>query len=137
MRSVSKRAVVATLGLLCLSRATLADSLFVICNSSVTLSQSDLRDLFLGDKQFASGIKLMPADNRAAKAVFLDRLLMMPAAKYSTSWVKKSFRDGVNPPPVKGSDAEAIEYVRHEAGACSYVLTRPGPGVTIVASLGN
>lgn len=108
------------------------NSLWVICNPAVHLSEAELRDVFLGEKQFSGPVRLTPADNRAAQALFLERVLKMAFAKYSTSWTKKSFRDGINPPPVKGSDAEALEYVRREAGACSYVATRPGAGVLVV-----
>ena len=108
--------------------------LYVICNPSVHLSSDDLRDVFLGEKQFAGPVRLTPADNRAAQAIFLEHILKMAYAKYSTSWTKKSFRDGVNPPPVKGSDAETIEFVRRETGACSYVTTAPGWGVQIVSN---
>ena len=123
------------IGLLCLSGASSADSLYVICNPSVVLSQSDVRDVFLGEKQFSGRVRLAPADNRAAQAVFLEKILMMSAAKYSTSWIKKSFRDGVNPLPVKGSDAETIAYVRREKGGCSYVTIQPGPGVKVVSGV--
>ena len=110
------------------------DTVYVICNPSVRLSMQDLRDVFLGERQFAGSIKLAPADNRAALNAFLERVLMMASSKYATSWTKKSFRDGVNPPPVKSGDAEAIEYVRRQQGACSYSTTPPGAGVEIVAS---
>jgi hypothetical protein len=112
--------------------AIAGDALYVICHPSVQLSQEELRDVFLGEKTFAGDVRLTPADNRAAQAVFLERVLKMAPAKYSTTWTKKSFRDGVNPPPVKGSDAETIEFVRHQVGACSYVTTAPGSGVHIV-----
>ncbi len=112
--------------------AQAGDVLYVICNPAVHVSQEDLRDVFLGEKQFAGSVRLAPADNRAAQGAFLARVLKMALAKYSTTWTKKSFRDGVNPPPVKGSDAEALEYVRREAGACSYVTTAPGSGVQVV-----
>jgi hypothetical protein len=147
MRRVSRRATAALHGrrfavtaiasaLLCLTGTSSADSLYVICNPSVDLSRDDLRDVFLGEKHYSGKVKLAPADNRVAQAVFLEKVLMMAAAKYSTSWIKKSFRDGVNPLPVKGGNAEAIEYVRREPGACSYVTIPPGPGVIVVSDFG-
>jgi hypothetical protein len=114
--------------------ARAGDTVYVICNPSVHLSMQDLRDVFLGERQFAGPVKLAPADNRMAQNTFLERVLMMASSKYSTSWTKKSFRDGVNPPPVKSSDAEAIEYVRRQQGACSYSTTPPGADVEIVGS---
>ena len=114
--------------------AIAGDTVYVICNPSVHLSMQDLRDVFLGERQFAGSVKLAPADNRAVQSAFLERVLMMASSKYATSWTKKSFRDGVNPPPVKAGDAEAIEYVRRQQGACSYSTTPPGAGVEIVGS---
>ena len=110
-----------------------ANDLYVICNARVQLTAGDVRDLFLGEKQFAGALKLVPVDNSAAQIVFLEKLLKMNAAKYSTTWTKKSFRDGINPPLVTGSDAEALAYVRRTPGACSYVAT-PTPADVVVVS---
>ncbi len=115
--------------------AAQAGELYVFCNSGVTLQAGDLRDVFMGEKQFAGAVKLQPADNGAAQAAFLEKVLKMDAGKYSTTWTKKSFRDGVNPPPVKGTDAEAVEYAKRTPGGCSYSGSAPGGGVTVVAKL--
>src|SRR5262249_22561278 len=119
--------------LLVLQVAHAAD-LYVICSPGVTLAQVDVRDVFMGEKQFAGSLKLLPADNGAVQSTFLSKVLKMDAGKYSVAWTKKSFREGANPPPMKGSDAEALEYVKRTPGACSYVATQPPPGVTTVAS---
>jgi hypothetical protein len=112
-----------------------AGEVYVICNPGVTLHPEDVRDVFLGEKQFAGRVRLVPADNSAAQASFLEKALRLDAGKYATAWTKKSFRDGLNPPPITGTDAEALEFVRRNAGACSYTSTTPGPGVSIVAKL--
>jgi hypothetical protein len=118
--------------LLCVGCAVAsAADLYVICNSRVPLTAGEVRDLFLGEKQFAGAVKLVPVDNSAAQIVFLEKILKMNAAKYSTTWTKKSFRDGINPPLVTGSDAEALAYVRRTLGACSYVAT-PTPADVVV-----
>jgi len=118
-----------------LAPAAQAGDLYVFCNSSVSLQAGDLRDVFMGEKQFAGSVKLQPADNGASQAAFLEKVLKMDAGKYSTTWTKKSFRDGVNPPPVKGTDAEAVEYAKRTPGGCSYSGSAPGGGVTVVAKL--
>jgi hypothetical protein len=110
-----------------------AQQIYVICHPSVSLTQSDLRDVFLGDKQFTGGMALSLADNGAAREIFLQKVLKMDTAKYLTSWTKKAFRDGVNPPTLSGDDAEALEYVKRGPGRCSYVTTPPGAGVAIIA----
>lgn len=116
------------------SSASAAD-LYVICNAQVSLTAADVRDVFLGEKQFAGALKLVPIDNSAAQALFLERVLKMTAAKYSVTWIKKSFRDGINPPVVAGSDAEALATVRRTPGACSYVTTPPEEKVEVVTRL--
>lgn len=121
------------LPILAINAAQAAD-VYVICNSGVTLASADVRDVFMGDKQFAGSVKLLPADNASMQGTFLSKALNMDAGKYSTAWTKKSFREGANPPPVKGSDAEALEYVKRTPGACSYVGTAPPPGVVTVAT---
>ncbi len=127
--------MLSTLLLLAFSGAASAADLYVICHPGVKLLATDVRDMFLGEKQFAGSVMLQPADNNAAQPVFLEKILNMGADKYATAWTKKSFRDGLNPPPVKGTDAEAVDYVRRTSGACSYVSTLPGPGVVLIASL--
>jgi len=117
------------------SRPSTAEPLYVVCNSAVSLTPRELRDVFLGEKQFAGTVRLKPADNVAAQEAFLAKVLMMELAKYTTTWIKKSFRDGINPLPSKAGNAAALEYVRKEPGACSYVSAPPGSGVVIVLSL--
>ena len=110
-----------------------ADDLYIICNVQASITAADVRDLFVGEKQFVGAVKLVPIDNSAAQNLFLDRVLKMTAAKYSVTWIKKSFRDGINPPVVAGSDAEAAATVRRTPGACSYVTTRPEASLVVVA----
>jgi hypothetical protein len=122
--------------LLCVGCAVAsAADLYVICNSGAGLTAGDVRDLFLGEKQFAGALKLVPVDNSAAQLEFLEKVLKMNAAKYSTTWTKKSFRDGINPPLVTGSDAEALAYVKRTPGACSYVATPTPADVVVVFRL--
>lgn len=125
--------LLAALALAAFSVARPAQNLYVICHPSVSLAATDLRDVFLGEKQFAGAVVLALADNSAARDTFLEKVLKMDYAKYVTAWTKKAFRDGVNPPTISGSDAEALEYVRRAPGRCSYVTTTPGPDVSVVA----
>ncbi len=124
---------VATLLAAALCGTATAGDLYVFCNPGTTLQAGDLRDVFMGEKQFAGSTKLQPADNGAAQAAFLEKVLKMDAGKYSTAWTKKSFRDGINPPPVKGTDSEAADFARRTPGGCSYSSTAPGSGLTVVA----
>jgi hypothetical protein len=115
--------------------AARADDLYIVCNLRSPITAADVRDLFVGEKQFVEALKLVPIDNSAAQSLFLERVLKMTAAKYSVTWIKKSFRDGINPPVVAGSDAEAIATVKRTPGACSYVTTHPDANLAVIAKL--
>ena len=110
-----------------------AGNIFVVCHTGVSLQADEVRDVYFGDKAFAGTVKLAPADNSAAQAAFLEVVMKLDAKKYSGLWVKKAFRDGSAPPPVKASDAEALAYVKQTAGGCTYVTSAPGDGVVVVA----
>lgn len=102
-----------------------AADLYVIANNSVVLSADDIRDVYLGDKQMASGTKLVPMDNATQQKDFLDRALKLDAAKYNGIWIKKGFREGLNAPAVKSGDAEVISAVRSNPGGIGYVSSVP------------
>jgi hypothetical protein len=112
--------------------AAAASGVVVITNPAVTLSPDDVRDVFLGEKQIADGIKLVPIDNASAQAAFLSQVVKLDPVKYAAAWTKKSFRDGVNPPAVKATDAEVVDFVKHVPGAVGYVTGAPPGGVNVV-----
>ena len=104
---------------------------YVIANPALTVGAEDVVDVFTGEKQLAGGVKLVPIDNAAAQAEFLDKVLHMNAAKYGALWTKKAFREGLNAPPVRGSDLEVAGAVKSTPGGIGYV-TAPVPGVTVI-----
>lgn len=108
-----------------------AGGLYVISNTSVNLTAAEVRDVFLGEKQFSGSVKLTPVDNSAAQTAFLQQVLQMDADKYASIWAKRSFRDGMNPPEIKSSDAEVIGFVKGNPGAVGYV-TVPTDGVKVM-----
>ena len=135
-RTTARRAhcawiVAAALAAAC-AQAVPAD-LYVICNVNVSLKPEDVRDVYIGEKSFAGSARLLPADNVSAQPAFLEKVVKVSIERYTSLWTKKSFRDGANPPAVKGTDAEAVAFVRQTPGACSYVLTLPPSGISIVA----
>jgi len=93
----------------------------VIAHSSVSLDAEEIRELFLGEKQFAGSLKLLPVDNSAVHREFLSKVLQTDARTYTARWTKKSFREGLVAPDVKGSDAEVAAFVRATPGAVGYV----------------
>jgi len=116
---------------LCASQSANAGDVVVISNTGITISAAEIKDVFLGEKQFAGSVKLTVIDNKSAQEPFLSKFMKMDAAKYNSIWTKKSFRDGLNPPAVKFNDAEVIEYVRRTPGAIGYVSDSPA-GVNVV-----
>jgi hypothetical protein len=46
-------------------------------------------------------------------------------------WTKKSFREGINPPPVKSGDTEVADFVKKTPGAVGYVSSQPS-GVNVI-----
>jgi hypothetical protein len=130
MRKVSLAQRIACAALLIATHAHAA-GVYVIAGPNTQLSAAEVREVFLGEKQFGGPTRLVPVDNAAAQGAFLRGVMKMEAAKYSATWVKKSFREAINPPPVKLSDAEVIEFVRRTPGAVGYV-SKPPAGVSVV-----
>ena len=118
---------------LTLSTLAAAGDVYVIGHSDVNIAAGDVRDVYLGEKQHVGGVKLVPVDNASLQGQFLEKALKMDSAKYTSQWTKKAFRDGANPPPVKGSDAEVISFVKATAGAVGYVGSPPGADVKSIA----
>lgn len=109
----------------------LAQRIVVIANSGVQLDGDELTDVFLGDKHFAGGVKLVPVDNGPLQEAFVTRVLGTNLTKYNGTWAKKAFREGFNPPPVKSGDAEVGDFVRRTPGAIGYVSDPPS-NVTVI-----
>jgi hypothetical protein len=108
-----------------------AADIYIIAHPSVALSAEEAREVFLGEKQLAGSIKLVPFDNASAQPEFLEKVYRMDVGKYNTLWAKKGFRDGLNAPAVKGTDVEVMASVRATQGGVGYVTTVPS-GVTVI-----
>lgn len=111
---------------------SLAADVYVVTHPGVKLGADQIRDVYVGEKQFAGDVKLTPLDNAAAQQDFLSRALKLDATKYDNLWTRKSFRDALNPPAVKTSDREILDIVRKTPGAIGYVTSPPPAGVTVV-----
>ena len=105
----------------------------VIASGKITLTPDEIRDVFLGERHHAGGILLVPVDNAAAQEEFLSKVLQTDARKYYSRWTKKSFREGIVAPPLMGSDAEVMAFVRSNPGAVGYVK-RPVRGFRVLHS---
>lgn len=103
----------------------------VIAHPALSLSADEVKEVFFGDKQLAGSVKLVPIDNAAQQPEFLAKVLQIEGGKYSARWTKKSFREGLVAPSVKGSDAETIAFVKATPGALAYVAG-PSSGVKVL-----
>ncbi len=134
MNNKSARILLIALALICVAAASHGRDLFVIAHPSVTLSPEEIQDVYIGEKQFAGAQKLVVVDNASAQIDFLSKVVKIDGKRYNTLWVKKSFRDGLAIPSVKGSDAEVVAFVKNNPGAIGYVSALP-EGVKSLAKI--
>lgn len=106
--------------------------LYIIAHAGLHVSAADVADIYLGEKELAIGVQLEPMDNAGAQLEFLATVLKLDAKRYNALWTKKSFRDALNPPPLRGNDAEVVQAVKSSPGGIGYVSSPP-TGVAIIA----
>jgi hypothetical protein len=114
----------------CFAASATAD-IYLVANPALKLTAEEAREVFMGEKQLAGSVRIVPLDNASAQAEFLQKAYGIDVDKYNTVWAKKGFRDGLNPPAIKGSDVEVLGIVRANPGAIGYVTTQPA-GVTVI-----
>jgi hypothetical protein len=125
LRSLAAAALIALAG------PGAAAEVYVIANGVVGLSPEEVKEIFLGEAQFSGSLKLQPVDNAGAQAEFLASVLKMNGTRYAAAWTKRAFREGLNPPPLKATDAEVLLFVKSTPGAIGYVTSAP-PGVHVI-----
>jgi len=108
-------------GSLLLAIAFGAGAQTVVTHPGVTLASGDVRDVYIGEKQFVGAVKLVPVDNGTAQEKFLAAVVKVDVAKYNAIWTKKSFREGLSQPAAKSGDAEVLDFVRKTPGAVGYI----------------
>jgi hypothetical protein len=96
-----------------------------VVTSELNLSAAEIREVYRGEKEFSGEIRIVPVDNLSAQAAFLAKVLSMTEERYTALWVRKAFRDGLNPPPAKATDAEVRAFVKQTRGAVGYVSSPP------------
>lgn len=104
----------------------------LIAHPSVTLDASDIRDVYLGEKQFDGRLRLVPVDNAAAHDEFLAAILQTNQRNYEARWARKTYREGLRAPLLKDGDAEVQSYVRSTPGAVGYLSGSAGAGVVVL-----
>jgi hypothetical protein len=116
---------------LALHPAAWSAELFVVAHASVNLSADEVREVFLGDKQFAGSVKLAPVENASLQAEFQSKVLKVDGGRYASIWSKKGFRDGLTPPPVRSSDQDVIGAIKANPGTVGYV-SKPSADVKVL-----
>lgn len=131
MKSISFKVSTGILLAMLLPQLAHAAEVVIISHPGTIIQAREITEVFLGEKQFAGSIKLIPIDNAALQANFLPKALKMDVKKYNNIWTKKSFRDGLIPPVVKVGDTEVIDFVTRTPGAIGYVSSSPN-GLNVV-----
>jgi len=112
--------------------STLAQAGEVIAHPSVTLSWAEVRDLYLGERQFAGAVKLVPTDNGVLLSDFLAKVVQTDERTYAARWRRKAYRHGLAAPKLLGSDADVHAFVKATPGAVGYVNATKGAGVKVL-----
>lgn len=105
----------------------------VVAHRDVRVTMSDVRDVYVGEKEFSDHTRLIPVDNTSVQHTFIELVLMLNPRQYETLWIKKAFRNALTPPNSIATDADVIAFVARTPGAIGYVRSVPaGAGVTVI-----
>lgn len=84
----------------------------------------EVKEIFLGDKQFWGSVKIKPIDYQGSKPIrgsFLDKVLRTNPTTFDNYWISKLFQEGGTPPSKKETFQEVIDEVSRDPGAIGYV----------------
>jgi ABC-type phosphate transport system substrate-binding protein len=89
----------------------------------VEITQKELKDIYLGNKESVDGVKLLLADQKDKEIfeVFISQFIGMSTGSYKSHWVRRLFSFGAAVPKVVDGTAEMIKYVSENQGAIGYV----------------
>src|SRR4051794_1439387 len=106
--------------------AALAGDVAIIANSSIKaseISESDLRDIFQGEKSSLDSSKAVPVilNKGAAHQAFLDKHMGKSDAAFRAMWRKQVFTGKGSMPREFESEESLAAYVSSTPGAIGYV----------------
>lgn len=110
-------------------------------SKTTSLTQQEVRRLFLGETLFKDGERLIPLLNIGDPLlyeVFLQKVIFMSARNYERQVLSRVFRMGGKRPAAYTDDAELLEALRNEPGRVSYMwedLAKFSPGIKTVGTL--
>ena len=119
--------------------STCAHAQMVIANDSVksvSVSKSELRDVFTGASASLGGSHVVPALQKQGPAheAFLADYVGKSDAALSATWRSLVFSGQASMPKSVDSDAAMVEYVAKTPGAIGYIAkTSPHEGVKVLA----
>jgi ABC-type phosphate transport system substrate-binding protein len=104
------------------------------------LSQTELVEIFLGQKEMANGVRIRPIDQDESQEIreaFLSNVLHLSHRAYINHWNHRLFREGGIPPLLKNDSSEVIRTVREREGAVGYVWASEAkaPGIRTVLKI--
>jgi len=104
-----------------------SQDLVVIVNTNsplpVEITQKELKDIYLGNKETVDGLKLLLADQKDKKIyeVFISDFIGMSTGSYKSHWIRRLFSFGAAVPKVVEGPAEMIKYISENQGAIGYL----------------
>ncbi len=103
---------------------------------AVSLTPMQIRAVYLGQRRFIDGIRLIPLQlpaDEPLRAQFEKEILAMPRSRVREWWIRQHYL-GRRPPKVMGSAEGVAAFVEREKGAVGYVPTETAEeyNVTIV-----
>lgn len=104
-----------------------AKELAIIVNKSfpaIVLTNKDIKEIYLGQREIIEGIRLRPVDqdyNQAIRKAFMQRVINLPVDAYTTYWNNRIFQRGGIPPVLRKSSEEVVRLLVETDGAIGYV----------------
>lgn len=97
----------------------------VVAHPQAHVTMRDVRETYIGEKEFSGQTRLVPVDNTSVQLPFIERVLTMSARRYEPLWIKKAFRDAKVPPARFATDADVLAFIARTPGAIGYVSSVP------------
>lgn len=104
-----------------------AEDIAIIVNPNLkmnSISEEDLKAVYLGKIQFDAGRRLKPVDQKEMgdiRRLFLGEIMRMSKTDYTKHWMHLVFLEGTNPPILRENSQAVIDTVRDSEGGVGYV----------------
>lgn len=94
-------------------------------NSVTAITKADLKHIFLGEKRFWSGNKVVSPviQTGAAKEAFYD-IMGLSETAFKKAWIKTSLSGRCDPPVSVKSDQQVIAFIKGNEGSVGFVSAK-------------